>query len=92
MKVLIQPGKAKNVLATIAIGAAYYKAWEKFALPGWESYCHRHQLGLVVFDQDLLPLDAPKWKKATANAQPRDIVDIVVSEPIAIRVQPTEKK
>ena len=65
MKVLIQPGKAKNVLATIAIGAAYYEAWEKFALPGWESYCHRHRLGLVVFDQDLLPLDAPTWKKAT---------------------------
>lgn len=31
-------------------------------------------------------------KKATANAQPRDIVDIVVSEPIAIRVNPAEKK
>ena len=31
-------------------------------------------------------------KKATAASQPRDIVDIVVSEPIAIRVQPAEKK
>ncbi len=31
-------------------------------------------------------------KKANEVAQPRDIVDIVVSEPIAIRVQPAEPK
>lgn len=31
-------------------------------------------------------------KKATATAQPVDIVDIVVSEPIAIRVKPAETK
>ncbi len=35
---------------------------------------------------------ADKLKKATETAQPRDIVDIVVSEPIAIRVNPAEKK
>ncbi|MBI3866672.1 MAG: serine protease [Planctomycetia bacterium] len=31
-------------------------------------------------------------KQATAAAAPRDIVDIVVSEPISIRVKPAEKK
>lgn len=31
-------------------------------------------------------------KRATAAAQPQDIVDIVVSEPIAIRIKPAEKK
>ncbi|MBI5759972.1 MAG: serine protease [Planctomycetales bacterium] len=35
---------------------------------------------------------AEQVKKATAAAQPRDIVDIVVSEPIKIRVNPAEKK
>lgn len=35
---------------------------------------------------------ADKVKKTTQVAQPRDIVDIVVSEPIAIRVNPAEKK
>ena len=35
---------------------------------------------------------AEKVKQATAAAQPRDIVDIVVSEPIKIRVNPAEKK
>jgi hypothetical protein len=35
---------------------------------------------------------AAKLKNATAVAQPKDIVDIVVSEPITIRVQPAEAK
>ena len=35
---------------------------------------------------------AEQVKQATAAANPTDIVDIVVSEPIAIRVTPAEKK
>lgn len=35
---------------------------------------------------------AEQLKQATAAAQPRDIVDIVVSEPIAIRVKPAATK
>lgn len=35
---------------------------------------------------------AAQLKKATEAAKPKDIVDIVVSEPIAIRVKPAEKK
>jgi hypothetical protein len=35
---------------------------------------------------------AERIKKATAAAAPKDIVDIVVSEPIAIRVKPAETK
>jgi hypothetical protein len=31
-------------------------------------------------------------KRATEAAQPRDIADIVVCEPITIRVKPMEKK
>ena len=33
-----------------------------------------------------------KLKQATATAQPQDIVDIVTTEPIALRVKPTESK
>jgi hypothetical protein len=33
-----------------------------------------------------------RLKKAKDSANPKDIVDIVVSEPIAIRVLPAEKK
>ncbi len=65
MKVVLPLGSSKNLVATIAIGEAYYSAWEKYALPGWIEYCERNQLGLVVFDQDLISVDKKEWKKAT---------------------------
>lgn len=65
MKVLIEPGDSKNILATIAIGGTYYNDWKLYALPGWEKYCRRHGLGLVVFDEDLIAQDHKLWKKAT---------------------------
>ncbi|MCY2962059.1 MAG: serine protease, partial [Planctomycetota bacterium] len=33
-----------------------------------------------------------QFKRATETAQPRDIVDILVTEPISVRIQPTESK
>jgi hypothetical protein len=65
MKVLIEPGKSKNVLVTIAIGDSYFDSWSTFALPAWREYCTRHDLGLVAFDQDQIPQSDRVWKKAT---------------------------
>ena len=65
MKVIIEPGRSGNILATIAIGDKYYAAWESNAFPGWEKYCQRHQLGLVVFDDDIVSTNNRYWKKAT---------------------------
>ena len=42
--------------------------------------------------KDALAATNDQLKKAGEAAQPKDIVDIVVSEPIAIRVKPTEAK
>ena len=42
--------------------------------------------------QAALAAATEKLKQATAVAQPRDIVDIVVAEPITIRVKPAEAK
>lgn len=42
--------------------------------------------------QAVLAAATEKLKQATATAQPRDIVDIVVAEPITIRIQPAEAK
>jgi hypothetical protein len=42
--------------------------------------------------QAALAAAAEQVKKATDAAQPKDIVDIVVSQPIAIRVKPAESK
>ena len=65
MKVLIPPGKSGNVLATIAIGEQYLQPFMKYAYHTWEMYCRRHDLGLILFDEDLISPDHPKWKKAT---------------------------
>ena len=65
MKVLIDPGQSKNVLATIAIGNDYYDSWKTNALPGWEKYCRCYGLGLIVFDDDLVSRSDTHWKKAT---------------------------
>ena len=64
MKVLIPPGKSGNVLATIAIGEQYLQPFMKYAYHTWEMYCHRHDLGLILFDDHLISPDHPKWKKA----------------------------
>ena len=37
----------------------------KYAYHTWEIYCRRHDLGLILFDEDLISPDHPKWKKAT---------------------------
>ena len=53
------------MLATIAIGEQYLQPFMKYAYHTWEMYCHRHDLGLILFDEDLISPDHPKWKKAT---------------------------
>ena len=65
MKIIVEPGRSKNIMATIAIGEAHYKIWEQNALPGWLAYCKRYDLGLVAFDEDLVSQSDPQWKKAT---------------------------
>ena len=65
MKILVEPGASKNILATIAIGDEYFNSWQKYALPTWEKYCETYDLGLVVFDKDLVSKEDPFWKKAT---------------------------
>jgi len=59
---LIPPGKSGNVLATIAIGEQYLQPFMKYAYHTWEMYCHRHDLGLILFDEDLISPNHPKWK------------------------------
>lgn len=64
MRIIREPGKSGNVLATIAIGEDYLKPFMEYALHTWQMYAERHDLGIIVFDEDLIPRDHPKWKKA----------------------------
>ncbi|MDC0229387.1 hypothetical protein OAK48_00280 [Deltaproteobacteria bacterium] len=65
MKIIIPPSESQCVIATIAIGKSFFADWEKYAKPLWEKYCKRHQLGLIVFDHDLIGKETPLWKKPT---------------------------
>jgi len=65
VKILIKPGVSKNILTVIALGDDFYLNWHKHAFPGWEKYCKRHKLGLVVFKKDLISVKDKLWKKAT---------------------------
>jgi hypothetical protein len=65
MRIIIEPGRSNNLIATIAIGEAHYKIWEQKALPQWIIYCKRYDIGLVAFDEDLIPQTDAHWKKAT---------------------------
>ena len=59
------PGASGNVIATIAIGEKYYSSWEKYAFPLWMKYCENHDVGLIVFTDNLISIDDQFWKKAT---------------------------
>jgi hypothetical protein len=64
MKVYIKPGASGHILATIATGGNFLELWDTHARQGWEAYCRRHQLGLVVFDEELASRSGEAWKKA----------------------------
>jgi hypothetical protein len=64
MKILIKPGKSKNIITTNAIGGNYYESWMKWAYPTWKKYCERYDLGLVVFDTNMVDdAQKPYWQK-----------------------------
>jgi hypothetical protein len=83
LKVLIPPGKSGNVLATIAIGEQYLQPFMKYAYHTWEMYCRRHDLGLILFDDDLISPDHPKWKKA--NWQKYLIPSVIVDSGLPVK-------
>jgi len=62
MKILIPPSKSANILATIAIGEAYFAPFMKYSYPTWDEYCRRHDLGLIVFEEHLTKQSNRNWK------------------------------
>jgi len=63
MRIYIKP--QKKIIATIALGKDYQKIWKKNIYPFWKIYCKIHNLGLVVFEEDLIEKNDIFWKKAT---------------------------
>ncbi|AXE61725.1 glycosyltransferase [Candidatus Thioglobus sp. NP1] len=64
MKILKKANKNNNFIATVAIGENHFNEWQKFILPSWLLYCDKFDIGLVVFEKDLIQRSDSKWKKA----------------------------
>ena len=65
----------RRALVTLAIGDAYRDMFEHHCRPGWEAYCERHGLDLVVFDRPLDTSDraaarSPAWQKLLVLGRP----------------------
>ena len=65
MKKILDIGKSKNLIITIAIGEKYYNSWLKNASKLWINYCKKYDLGLFLIDSDLISKKNKSWKKAT---------------------------
>ena len=64
MKIIKKSKDVNNFIATVAIGEKHLIEWRKYILPSWILYCERHDLGLVVFEKELIDKSHLKWKKA----------------------------
>ena len=64
MKIFIK-SKNNNYLATICIGLETFRNWKKYSFPSWKLYCKRNDIGLIVFDKNLISEDHPNYKKPT---------------------------
>ena len=64
MIIFNKPKKNKNYLSTVAIGKKHFDNWKKYILPNWLTYCKKHDLGLMVFDRELIHKKDRYWKKA----------------------------
>ena len=65
MKILLKSRK-KNYLATVCIGnKKLLSDWKKNAYPLWRLYCKKNDIGIILFEQDLIPKKDEYWKKPT---------------------------
>jgi hypothetical protein len=62
---VIKTSKSGNYLATIAIGQSYYERFETNSLDTWRKYADMHDIGVIVFFDNLIDTSHPKWKKPT---------------------------
>jgi hypothetical protein len=64
VKIYKYPGKTTHWIATLAIGKEYFSNWEANALPTWKVFAEKYDVGIAVFDSDLISRDSSNWKKA----------------------------
>ena len=52
-----------NYIVTTAVGEKYLNSWKKNALPLWEKYAKKYDLGILLVSEELISRDSTKWKK-----------------------------
>ncbi|WP_207476410.1 hypothetical protein [Arenibaculum pallidiluteum] len=68
-------GKARTALATLVVGEDYRQAFDRLYRPGWEAYCARHGMALVVLGRLLDPAadlgrKSIHWQKLLVASEP----------------------
>jgi len=63
MKVLLEPKRSNNYLVSVAIGEDYLNDFKKFIYKTWEEYAIINDIGIILFDSELIDKKEDKWKK-----------------------------
>ena len=62
---ILKKSKKHQYICTLAIGNKILSDWKKYSLPFLKLYCQNNDIGLILFDKDLIDKKSPNWKKAT---------------------------
>jgi len=62
---ILRKSKKHQYICTLAIGNEILSDWKKYSLPFLKLYCQNNDIGLILFDEDLIDKKSPNWKKAT---------------------------
>ena len=61
--IIYRKSKTNNYLVSVAIGKKYFNDWKKYSFYGWDEYCKKNDIGLIVFDKELINKSDKDWKK-----------------------------
>ena len=64
-KFFYKPIQSKNFIVAAAIGSEAMSEFKKYSLNLWLKYCKANNIGLLVFDEYIIPKTDAKWKSAT---------------------------
>ena len=64
MKIIIK-SPSNNYICSIIIGSKIYKEWLKYSFPFVKEYCKKNKIGLIIFNNSLIPKNNIYWKKPT---------------------------
>ena len=64
-KFFYKPIQSKNFIVAAAIGSEAMSEFKKYSLNLWLKYCRANNIGLLVFDEYIIPKTDAKWKSAT---------------------------